>query len=155
MIKNVAPLYLEVGNWVIFPNHNIILPNSNDILKSSIIKNGSDQNITYLYSVDKNVNLVEIQDINGSINKISGNVIKVNEVDSTTTMYSFKTLMTIDVDVDSTGAFELSHFGIVNNFISLDSLNTNTLTNKKLITKFKGNTVDDYASVYRMPFYIK
>lgn len=153
-LKNILPLYYEIGNWVIFPNHNILLPNSADILKSRTINNGMDQQFTYLYTINNNIDLVKITDTNSEIIDITGDVIKVNNIDSTTTLYSFRTMISIEAPSDSTGTFVIEHLGTINTFLNLDILHS-VENDKNFIIKIPSNIINDYGSQLNLSFYFK
>ncbi len=154
-IKNITPAYFEMGNWTILPNCNVLLPNVEDILKSTIIKTSNDQKTTYISTVDNNINLVEIRDDNNMITKIEGNIIKINDIDTTSTLYSFRNLFIVNHNIDSTSNFEIIHMGIINNFIDLNLLSTNVSTNKKFMNRFPNYDYDNYGNFYKLKFYIK
>lgn len=158
-INNISPMFYEIGNQKIYPNHNIIYPNDKDVLKSTVITDGFESNTNYLYDTTNNIKSVKIIN-NSPINdyQVTGNIIKSYQLDSTTSVYSFKNVLTIEdnliEDIISSGDLEIFEMGTINNFLNYSLLQNNCIDNKSyIISKIIGECEVDRVNEFS--FYIQ
>jgi len=136
-----------------------MLPNSNNILNNKIIYNSIENKENFIYNDSNNVNMIKVINKFNQDYSITGNVLKINDIDSTTSLYSYKNLITLEEikSNDSTIPFniDISYMGTINNFLDLTLLEDNAITQSNLIVKINKNYFNQLSNNFKLNYLIK